>query len=272
MRGLLLVAIIGLGPLVWTAANAGPTPSSPSTTPPTRPFDIQHRVLWTTSHVIGSPNPPLPYRVVRTFSRLHIPCPIAIAHEPGTQSVVVLYQLWPWGGAGRIVRIQDDPKTDHMEELLALDGIAYGIAFHPQYEKNGYVFVGSNGPLSTAPRFTRVTRYTVSRRPPYGLDPKSAKVIIEWPSDGHNGGDVAFGNDGMLYVSSGDGTSDSDMNLAGQDLSRLLSKVLRIDVDHPAPGKAYAVPPDNPFVHTPGARPETWAYGFRNPWRLHIDH
>src|SRR5262249_1110691 len=102
-------------------------------------------------------------------------------------------------------------------------------------------------------------------------DPKSAKVIIEWESDGHNGGDLAFGNDGLLYVSSGDGTSDSDTNRTGQDLSKLLAKVLRIDVDHPDPGKAYSVPKDNPFGGVKGARPETWAYGFRNPWRLHID-
>src|SRR5262249_22920486 len=103
------------------------------------------------------------------------------------------------------------------------------------------------------------------------IDPKSALTIIEWDSNGHNGGDLAFGLDGMLYVSSGDGTSDSDTNLTGQDLTKLLAKVLRIDVDHPAPGQAYAVPPDNPFVKTPGARPETWAMGFRNPWRLTID-
>ncbi len=245
--------------------------SDPRPDRPTKPFGIDHRIPWTTSHVVGSPNPPLPYHVVRTFRRLHIPCPIAIAHEPGTHSLIVLYQLFPWSGAGRIVRIKDDPRTDKMEELLALDGIAYGIAFHPDYLKNGYVYIGSNGPLSAPPRYTRVTRYTVSRRPPYRLDPQSAKVIIEWLSDGHNGGDLAFGNDGMLYVSSGDGTSDSDGNVAGQDLSRLLSKVLRIDVDHPDRGKAYSVPPDNPFVGVPGARPETWAYGFRNPWRLHID-
>src|SRR3954466_4278020 len=75
----------------------------------------------------------------------------------------------------------------------------------------------------------------------------------------------------MLYVSSGDGASDSDANLTGQDLSKLTAKVLRIDVDHPDPGKTYAVPKDNPFVDLKGARPETWAYGLRNPWRLTVD-
>src|SRR5205823_500715 len=95
------------------------------------------------------------------------------------------------------------------------------------------------------------TRFTIDRKPPCKIDPKSEKLIIEWLSDGHNGGDVAFGNDGMLYITSGDGTADSDGWLSGQDLTRLLAKVLRIDVDHPDPGKAYSVPKDNPFVTTP---------------------
>src|SRR5262249_11504472 len=162
-------------------------------------------------------------------------------------------QLVAWSGAGRIVRITDDPATDQSEELLRVDGIAYGVAFHPQYLQNGYLYVGCNGPLAGRRKTTRVLRYTVGRTPPYTLDPSSAKLIIEWPPNGMNGGDLAFGPDGMLYVTSGDGTSDSDTNLAGQDLTKPLSKVLRIDVDHPAPGKAYAVPPDNPFLQTPGA-------------------
>ena len=72
----------------------------------------------------------------------------------------------------------------------------------------------------------------------------------------------------MLYITSGDGTSDSDDDIVGQDMTQLLAKLLRIDVDHPEPGKAYSVPKDNPFVGVKDARPETWAFGFRNPWRM----
>src|SRR5207248_7884053 len=122
-----------------------------------------------------------------------------------------------------------------------------------------------------APRKTIITRYTMDREPPYALDPKSAVTIIDWLSDGHNGGALAFGLDGMLYITSGDGTSDSDTNIVGQDLTKLTAKVLRIDVDHPSAGKAYSVPKDNPFLNRQGVRPETWAYGLRNPWRITTD-
>jgi glucose/arabinose dehydrogenase/mono/diheme cytochrome c family protein len=229
------------------------------------------RVPWDASHVVGSPNPPPPYHVVRTFPKLKVVCPIAVARQPGSDRLILIHQMRAWTGHGRVLRIKDDPNADTYELLLDLDGIAYGLTFHPDFAENGYLYIGDNGPMSGHKK-TRVMRYTMEAKPPYRLDPKSAKVIIEWDSDGHNGGDLAFGNDGLLYVSSGDGTSDSDTNHTGQDLSKLNAKVLRIDVDHPDPGRMYSVPKDNPFVGVKGARPETWAYGFRNPWRLHIDH
>src|SRR5262249_24503504 len=136
---------------------------------------------------------------------------------------------------------------------------------HPAYTSNGYLFVGQNTKVHGVNK-TRVSRFTVGRAPPYQCDIRSERVIIEWPSNGHNGGDVAFGSDGMLYITSGDGTSDSDTDLRGQDMRFFNCKVLRIDVDHPGPDRAYSVPRDNPFLGLAGARPETWAFGLRNPW------
>jgi len=262
----------------WYAHSAAPEPL------PAKPYGIDKRIPWTTSKVIGSPEPPPPYRSRRTFADLKVVNPIAVAHEPGTQSLLLVHQTIPWIGPGRILRVPDDGKGGKLELLLSIDRTIYGVAFHPDFQKNGYLYVGSNGPCTAddkdipGQRFkpevaktTSVSRFTISRQPPFACDPKSEVVIIDWPSNGHNGGDLAFGRDGMLYISSGDGTSDSDTDIAGQDLTRLLAKVLRIDVDRSADGKNYGIPPDNPFLKTKGARPETWAYGFRNPWRLHID-
>jgi uncharacterized repeat protein (TIGR03806 family) len=96
-------------------------------------------------------------------------------------------------------------------------------------------------------------------------------VILEWHSLGHNGGDLAFGRDGMLYITAGDGTSDSDTWNSGQTLDDLLGNVLRIDVSGGDGKQLYKVPRDNPFVDLPDARGEIWAYGLRNPWRMSVD-
>ena len=131
----------------------------------------------------------------------------------------------------------------------------------------------SKRPAARRKRASRVIRSIDSRHTK--LCTGSEKLIIEWPSDGHNGGALDFGTDGLLYISSGDGTSDSDTDVVGQDMKLFTAKVLRIDVDHPDADRAYSVPKDNPFigekVGEKDVRPETWAYGFRNPWRLKID-
>lgn len=108
---------------------------------------------------------------------------------------------------------------------------------------------------------------------PPTFDPKSEVVILTWPSGGHNGGCLEFGKDGKLYISTGDGSGPNppDGLTTGQDVSDLLGAVLRIDIDHPAEGKNYSVPADNPFVKLKEARPEIWAYGLRNPWKFGAD-
>ena len=236
-----------------------------------KPFGLERRIAWNDSRVVGSPDPMSPYKVVRAFPKLTIKQALTLTPEPGTNRLFVLQHLGVRGGPGRLLAIRDDQDATEAETLLDIDGLAVGLAFHPDYERNGHVYIGLNGPMQGRDKRSQVVRYTVDRRPPHGIDPESRLVIIEWPSNGHDGGDLAFGNDGFLYVSSGDGSSDSDADLTGQTLDDLLAAVLRIDVDHPDPGRNYGVPGDNPFVDRPGARPELWAYGLRNPWRLSYD-
>jgi glucose/arabinose dehydrogenase/mono/diheme cytochrome c family protein len=233
--------------------------------------DVYRRVPVTTSRVVGSPDPPPPFRPVKAYPGLKIDYPVAVVHQPGSDRLIFCTQDRPYS-ATTLWRMKDDPGDLQLEKLVEQDAVTYDFAFHPNFKNNGYFYIGCNAPASNGKtRRTQVIRYVMERRPPYRLDLQSAKVVIDWPSDGHNGGAIAFGLDGMMYVTSGDGTSDSDTNLVGQDTSSLLAKVLRIDVDHPDPGKTYAVPRDNPFAGLQGARPEIWCYGLRNPWRMTVD-
>ena len=242
-----------------------------SSQPGTRPYGIDKRLPLTTSRVVGTPDPLPPYRVRKVYANLHIDYPIAVCHQPGTDRLLIITQKAPYGPT-KLQRIVDDTDGKEVETLLTHNATAYTILFHPDFAKNGYFYVSSNGPeKGEGPKKTQIHRFTMERQPPYKLDPMSEKLIIEWDSDGHNGGGMAFGNDGLFYVTSGDGTSDSDRLVVGQDMSSLLAKVLRIDLEHPEPGKSYAVPKDNPFLGFKDARPEIWAYGVRNPWRLTVD-
>ena len=141
------------------------------------------------------------------------------------------------------------------------------VAFHPQYARNGRFYVNytaDSGNLRTV-----IAEYRVSAEDPNVAD-TSERVLLEisQPFRNHNGGLNLFGPDGMLYIGMGDGGSGGDPLNNGQRLDTLLGKFLRIDVDG---GSPYRVPPDNPFVDRPGARPEIWAYGQRNPWRFSFD-
>ena len=235
------------------------------------PPNIRRPIAAATSRVVGSPDPPTPFIARRALPKLKITLPICVVNEPGSRRLIFIDQNRSYGPS-RLCRTEDDPASGKIDTLLELKDTSYSIAFHPNFEKNGFIYIGGNGaPPGGGKKQSRITRYTIDREPPFKLNSDSRRVIIEWESDGHNGAAIAFGLDGMLYVTTGDGTSDSDTNVVGQGMGHLLAKVLRIDVENPDTGRGYAVPDDNPFVGQKGVRPETWAYGFRNPWRAAVD-
>ncbi len=257
-------------PVKWAAGLILLTVAA-SLTAAERPFGLERRIPWTTSRVIGSPEPPPPYRTAPIYDALPLNGPLYLAAEPGQKAFIVVETLGGGGGPGRLRRFTDTPQVRELETLLEIDRLIYGLCFHPRYTENGYVYLVNNGPTKAEKKLNRITRYTVYRQPPHKIDPQSELVILEWESNGHNGGELAFGPDGYLYCVTGDGTSDSDPLLTGQTLDDYLAVMLRLDVDHPTKDRPYSVPADNPFLNVPNAKPEIWAFGFRNPWRMTFD-
>lgn len=141
-----------------------------------------------------------------------------------------------------------------------------GLAFHPNYESNGLFFVA----YTNASGNLVLARYSVSSDANVA-NPASAATVLTIPhpnNSNHNGGMLAFGNDGYLYWSTGDGGGGGDVPNNAQNTNVLLGKILRLDVNS---GSPYSIPSDNPFVGVSGARGEIWDYGFRNPWRFSFD-
>jgi glucose/arabinose dehydrogenase len=156
-------------------------------------------------------------------------------------------------------------KTATASELGLL-----GFAFHPDYSTNGFLFVTYTPSESLAV----VSRFKVSETDANVVDESSETIILEiaQPNTNHNGGQLAFGADGYLYIASGDGGGAGDPDANAQNLETLLGKILRIDVNNQDAGLNYAIPTDNPFVENENARGEIYAYGLRNPWRFSFDN
>lgn len=230
------------------------------------------RPVNTTCRLDGSPDQFPSLEVAQAFKNLPLSAPVQILAPPdGSDRLFVVEQ------SGRIKVFPNDESVTTSTTFLDLSGIVtyggeeglLGMAFHPSYATNGrfYVFYSAQNP-----RRSVVARYRVSADPDVA-DPTSGAVLLEvqQPFENHKGGQLAFGPDDMLYVPLGDGGSAGDPGNRAQDLGVLHGKILRIDVDHTDPGLAYAIPSDNPFVGTAGARGEIWARGLRNPWRMSFD-
>jgi glucose/arabinose dehydrogenase len=203
--------------------------------------------------------------------------PIVLTHAgDGSHRVFVATQH------GVIHVFPNDQKASKTTVFLDIhDRVAYndntneegflGLTFHPRFKENGYFYVFYT---SKSERLTNiVSRFRVRKDSPNEADPASELEILRFkkPYWNHDGGTIIFGPDAFLYVTHGDGGAGNDPHENGQNLGTLLGKVLRIDVDHSQGGRNYAIPKDNPFVGRSNARPEIWAYGIRNIWRMAFD-
>lgn len=213
---------------------------------------------------VTSPRPaPAGYAAVLVASGLSQPVALVappgdtarcfVAEKTGTVRIVKGGQLL----ARPFLDIRDRVSAGSEQGLLDL-------AFHPQYASNGRFYVDYTDRSGD----THVVEFTVSANPDSASAAEREILAVSQPYSNHNGGQLAFGPDGYLYVALGDGGSGGDPQGNGQNLGTLLGKILRIDVSSGAP---YAIPADNPFVGRAGARGEIWSYGLRNPWRFSFD-
>jgi glucose/arabinose dehydrogenase len=218
--------------------------------------------------------------------------PLTLVSPPdGTKRRFIVEQI----GVLRILtadgKLLDEPFLNIRHKIVVLgqdfdERGLLGLAFHPDYKNNGKFYVAYSGrvradsDLGTRLWYSHtnyVAEYRVSKTNPDRADPLSERILtrIDWPQFNHNGHWIGFGPDGFLYISTGDGGYANDWGIGhhvtkgnGQDLESLNGKILRIDVDK---GEPYGIPADNPFVGRSDAKPEIWAYGFRNPWRCSFD-
>jgi len=215
------------------------------------------------------------YPIENAFPNLSFTRPVDLQHAgDGSDRLFVVEQ------DGRILVFDNDPAVSGTDLFLDIrprvddrgneEGLL-GLAFHPDYAENGYFYVNYT---ASNPERTVISRFEVSQSNPDAADVGSETVLLEFsqPFSNHNGGQVAFGPDGFLYIATGDGGSGGDPQNNAQNRSNLLGKILRIDVDNPQGGNAYGIPEDNPFDgNSEGYAEEIYAYGLRNPWRFSFD-
>lgn len=223
---------------------------------------------------------PAPLHVVRAFPNLRLERPIVLTHPgDGTDRIVVASQL----GKIHIFGNRSAVTEDDLEVFLDIESkVVYtkeeneegllGLAFHPRFKQNGEFFVYYT--KKDAPEHTSVvSRFRATKPSSNQADSGYEEELLRIPQPfwNHNGGGLAFGPDGHLYVALGDGGKRDDPFGNGQNTETLLGSILRIDVDNKDPGLNYAIPKDNPFYNKPHARPEIFAYGFRNVWGMSFD-
>jgi glucose/arabinose dehydrogenase len=197
--------------------------------------------------------------------------PVHIAVAPGVPNRLYVVEQ---GGTIRVVesgRVRNEVFLDLSDRVES--GGEKGllaVVFHPRFRENREFFVNYTA-RDRRGLHTRVSRFRAQSPERAEAGTETVLLRIDQPYSNHNGGQLAFGPDGYLYVGTGDGGSANDPRRNAQNPDSLLGKLLRIDVDRSAAGQGYAVPTDNPFIGKKGFRPEIWALGLRNPWRFSFD-
>ncbi len=234
------------------------------------------------SPFVGSPDPAPPLIFERAFPKLSFSGPISLNRLPNSNRFLVLeqfhkiYSFVANEGVEKADLLIDfsanKPLCGNLPERENRNIALFSVAFHPNYASNRFAYVCYTSMLNNVEKL-HVSRFTVDQNDPPGFVAGSELEILTCDGGGHQGCTLAFDKSGYLYISIGDLTEPSppDRLETGQDISDLYASILRIDVDHPESGRNYAIPKDNPFVELKWARPEVYAFGFRNPFRMSFD-
>lgn len=217
-----------------------------------------------------------PIKLTQAFPNLSFDRPVDFQHAGDNSNRVFIVEQ-----KGIMSVFQNDPTVSTKQVFLDIESQVkdqgneeglLGLAFHPDYESNGYFYVNYT---AANPNRTVISRFQVSVSNVNQAGPSSELVLLEFnqPFSNHNGGQISFGPDGFLYIAVGDGGSGGDPQNHGQNPNTLLGTILRINVNSPSGSLNYSIPSDNPFVNnTDGKRAEIYAFGLRNPWRFSFDH
>ncbi|MGH0037146.1 MAG: PQQ-dependent sugar dehydrogenase [Myxococcota bacterium] len=271
-----LASLVGLTGLAVGAARAAEPPLETCLSGQTRPSFAGHALP-----LDGAPGEVAGYEWAFAFPNLTFQRPLLVTHAGDGSNRLFVVEQEGW------IRVFDnDPDVATSKVFLDIRHLLnyggerglLGLAFPPDYATSGvfYVnFTGRSTHCDSGNPCTRIERYSVSEGDPDAADPSSGELVLEFdqPATNHNGGMLAFGpQDGLLYISVGDGGGGGDPGEEAEDRTTLLGSMLRIDVSRQDPGLAYGIPPGNPFAgNDQGFREEIWAWGLRNPWRFSFD-
>lgn len=214
------------------------------------------------------------FAVKPAFPNVKFEQPVYLTYPPDNSNRIFVVER-----KGKIRFIANETNTTLITDYLdistkvesgGMEQGLLGLAFHPRYKANGYLYVFYT---ASNPAREVISRFEISPIDRNRVDLRTEKVLLEVPDSypNHNGGQLAFGPDGYLYIGLGDGGGAGDPDKNGQNLGTLLGSLLRIDVDRFDKEHVYSIPRDNPFFGQAGKRGEIYAYGLRNPWRFSFD-